>query len=364
MQTRKCFGVLMMSGLAVALMAGCSSTDKESFNATVSYVLEPTQDIPDGLQRVAILDAGVETKAGDGEDKDRSVKWAKISADLMESMIKDAESKFGSDLAVVKRRDTEKVLAEKDMAMAGLVQGGAAVQTAQLLDVQGLITSQLNIRVEVKKSKKSTFDITSISGHGGHGWGGGSASGRSREADAIARNVTVQCKYSLIDAATGEAVFEYAPKPFRKHDSKKPSPIFGRSSGEADLDPVDMYIGELVEKGTREFVSMFVPCEATYAYELESSRNEYSAKGVRQMRMDDYEAAMESFKLALAEEPEDHQTAFAMGVCSELMGDWDAALKYYRMAVGMPDLDDEELDMYSAAKDRVADHKDRIRKAD
>jgi hypothetical protein len=45
------------------------------------------------------------------------------------------------------------------------------------------------------------------------------------------------------------------------------------------------------------------------------------------------------------------------------MKNGDEALKYYRQACGMPGLDEEDQAMYLAAKTRVADHKDRIRKA-
>jgi tetratricopeptide (TPR) repeat protein len=316
--------------------------------------------LPEGLTTVAILDAGAEF---DGtEDSDRAVKWSTIAADMMEQMVRDSATKFGSGLSVAKRRDTQKVLAEQDLKMAGLVEGGAAAQAAKLLDVQALITSKLNVRVEVKKSKKTSFDITHIAAAAGYHWGSGSAGVGAREADQISRNMTVQCKFSMVDAGSGDAYFEYAPKPFRKFDQKTPGPVFGRSSGEADLDPVDMYIGELVEKGTREFVSMFVPCEATYAYHLESGSNDASADGVAAMRAENYDIAMQHFKSALAEHPDDHRSVFCMAVVSEMTGDWESALKYYRQACGMRDVDEEDMAGYLDAKDRVAAHKDRIRK--
>ena len=123
-----------------------------------------------------------------------------------------------------------------------------------------------------------------------------------------------------------------------------------------------MYIGELVEQGVREFVSMFVPCEVEYAYELESSSNESSATGVAVMRTEDYETALQHFQAAIAEDPEDHASVFCMGVTNELMRDWDSALKQYRRACGMLGVDEEDMTKYLAAKNRVTAHKDRIRK--
>jgi hypothetical protein len=344
-----------------ALAVGCGKT--ETFNASISYVLEPTQKVPDGLSTVAILDAGVETKAGDTEDKDRSVKWATIAADMMEKMIQDSATKLGTGLTVAKRRDTTKVMAEKDMKMAGLVDGGAAAQAAKLLDVQGIIASKLNIRVEVKEGKSRTVSAASIAAYAGYHWGGGSGAVDTEESSQISRNMTVQCSFTLMDATTGQAIVQYSPKPFRKFDNKKPGPVFGSSKTEADLDSVDCIIGELVEQGTREFVSTFVPCQVDYTYELKSGKSEESGKGMRSLRMDDFDNAMTFFKAAMAKDPEDHRTVFAMGVTSELMQNWDDALKYYRQAVGMPGLDEQDQAMYLAAKARVTDHKDRIRKA-
>lgn len=349
----------MWVGIGIMLVAvGCAGTEK--YDVTISYVLEPTQPLPAGLTNVAVIDS--EVKADGTEDTDRLEKWSKISADMIEQMIDEAAKKHGSSLTVARRRDTGRIMAEHDMVAAGLVGGNQARAAAQLLEVQALITSDLNIRTEVKTSKKTSYHLSSLRGYGGWRWGGGGGSTDSRELDAIARNITVQPKYAMVDL-TGQSILDYAPRPFRKMDSKRPSGFFGRSSGEADLDPVDHYIGELVEQGTREFVSMFVPCQVEYSYELQSSRSKESASGVLALRAEDYGSAKQFFRSALADDPKDHRSAFCLGVTSELTGDWDSALRYYRQAAAMPGLDDDELRMYLAARDRVSEHKDRIRKS-
>ena len=349
---------MAMAGVVIlgVVASGCGSSEK--CDVTISYVLEPTEGLPEGLAAVAINDAGV--KVDGSEDDDRAKKWATISANRMESLIQDAAKKYGSPIQIASRRQTKQVMAEKDLMMAGLAEGGAAAQAAKLLNVQAIIGCQLDVRVEVKKSESTTHDITSLFGGGGRGWGYGGGTMSARDASAIARNITVQCKYNMIDAANGEAIFDYT-RMFCKMDSKKPSPFFGRSKGEADLDPVDEYIGELVLQGMTEFVSKFVPCEVTYSYELASRSGEGSADGILALRADDYERAVSLFQAALADDPKDHRSVFALGVTSELTGDWDGALTYYRRSVGMPGLDEDEQDAYVAAKDRVNDHKDRIR---
>jgi hypothetical protein len=49
-----------------------------------------------------------------------------------------------------------------------------------------------------------------------------------------------------------------------------------------------------------------------------------------------------------------------MAVTCELMGDPARALHYYRQAASMPDVDEDDLPIYLAAKERLTAHVDRI----
>jgi hypothetical protein len=81
------------------------------------------------------------------------------------------------------------------------------------------------------------------------------------------------------------------------------------------------------------------------------------------LRADDLDGAAEQFKLALQEKPDDHRSVFCLGVTCEMKHDYDGALKYYKQACGMQDVGQRDLDTYLAARQRLSDHKDRIRKA-
>lgn len=355
--TRHRTAVLVSAGLLLgALGCGGGGAKRESFNVTVSYVLEPTQKLPDGLRTVAVLDSGTEIQGGAEEEREK--KWAEIAADGIEQLLQDSATDLGSALTIAKRRDTRKVLAEKDMKAAGLVEGNAAVEAGKLLDVQALITSKLNIQIDTRKSKRKTLGMSNIASMAlGRGSGGS-----PQEVEGVSRNLIVQCRFGMVDAATGQAIFDYENS-YRKLDEKEPGPFFGRSAGEGDLDSVDLYIGELVNSGIREFVSSFVPTKVSYTYVVESAKSEESAAGVAAMRSDDLDSAKAHLEAAIAENPEDSRSTFALGIVSELKGDWDAALKYYQQACGMRGVDKELMDMYVSAKNRVAKHKDRIRKA-
>ena len=374
---------------------------KEQHRVTISYVVAPAQPLPEGLDAVAVIDAGVRTE-GTREDA-REKKWAKIAADMIESMLIRGGQRYGPPLRVANRRQMKQVLEEQDLMLSGLVDGVTAARAGKLLAVQGLVTTQITIHVDQSKSMKSAVD-----------WGGliGDVTSRAlsdrkdrreprrppqprvrsrrdpryrrypqiyhrrvvpggappppvdrrpvlhtREVEEISRMLTVQCTFNLIDAVTGETILQYAPPTFQKHDKQSPDFFFGALVQEGDLDPVDHFIGELVERASRQFAGMIVPVEVAETYEL-IGRDEGEA-GVRALRADDYETALLRLQKAHREDPDEPDTVFALGAVCELMGDPQRALGYYRQVVAM-DVDDDELAVYVAAKKRVTAHAKRI----
>jgi hypothetical protein len=182
-----------------------------------------------------------------------------------------------------------------------------------------------------------------------------------KEVEEVNRHLTVHCSFTLIDAVTGQAIVMYKPPPYRKVDSASPDFLFG-SMHEMQLDPVDHFIGELVERGVQEFVSLLVPTEVAYRYEVLAKHSRGEA-GVRALRADDYEAAFKHFEAEARKEDDEPEPVFAMGVVSELTGQPKRALEFYRRAASMDDLSDGQLQMYLSAKTRLTEHLPRIIKA-
>lgn len=344
---------------SLVLTAGCGSS--ESMTVSIVYTLQPSEQLPEGLATVAVNESEVEAWEAGTEDADRAKKWSRIAADMMEAMIIDANKAHSTNLAVAKRRETKEVMTEADMAAAGIVQTNNAGAPPQLADVQGLIKSKLNIRNEVKSGKQRTVSAASVAAWAGHGWGGGSGSIDTEEVETVSRNLTVQCSFSMYDKG-GNALFQYSPDPFRKLDKEKPGPLFGSSKTEADLDSADAIIGELVEQGVREFVSMFVPTQVKYQIAIESSGNKVSAEGVRKMRGRFYDQAINCFNAAIAEEGDDYRSMQCLAVAYELTGKYDDAINAYRQAASAKGVDEEDAAAYAASADRLERHKSRILK--
>jgi len=190
----------------------------------------------------------------------------------------------GGSLVVAKRRETQRILAERDLNLAGLVDGPTAARAGKLLAVQGLITSKITIRVDVQKGRKATIDWGSRMGgmmrsmqetrdvrrsepvvyrevrpaRDPRYWrnphyvrdpryvyvprprpgpvhreettaAGGGLSLKTKDVEEISRHLTVQCSFALMDAVTGRVIAQYSPPPYQKRDKASPHFLFGSS---------------------------------------------------------------------------------------------------------------------------------------
>lgn len=375
---------LVLAAGVVVLAWSAPAGAKEKLDVTVSYVVAPPRPLPSGLHAVAVLDAGVQSRGPRQDDRER--KWAQIAADMIEGMLQSAADMPGG-LQVVDRGLTRQILAEQDLKLAGLVEGSTATQAGKLLNVQGLITSSLTIQIETQETARQTVDWGAVLGGAVRVMAPPSEprskvrvyrdrrTGRvlyaervysqgyqpapaprmpTREVREISRRMMVQCKFALVDAATGQALVVYAPPPFRKDDETAPSFAFG---GEGELNPIDPFIGELVERAVSEFVAQLVPSRVEVTYQLVGK--DQAEAGVRALRADDYATAISHFQAGLAKKfrPE---TLFALGVTYELMGSPAQALDVYRRLTALEDLDSDDLEIYLAAKKRLSEHLPRI----
>lgn len=364
-----------------------SADAKEKQVVTVSYVLLPERPLPADMKTVAVMDSGVESIDG-VKGNLRSKKWSSIAAELIESMLQAPSAEGESPVTVVQRRATKKILDEQDLKLAGIVEGDSATQVGKLLAVNGLIMSKIDIRVDTRRQTKETLDWTRLLGQSGNAAGprrdprfrpmpGGPREGNpyrpqrrapqgpggtempTKTIEEISRSLTVQCSFALVDANTGRSIVQFSPPVYQKTDKAKPNFIFGGCVEEADLDPVDMFIGELVERAARDFTGMLAPTRVGFTFEI-VGRGDEGEEAIRAIRADDFARAVQLFEAAHRDDPKEDQTVFALAVTCELAGDFERALDYYRKVCSMPKVDDDDLVNYLAAKDRLAAHIGRI----
>jgi tetratricopeptide (TPR) repeat protein len=85
-----------------------------------------------------------------------------------------------------------------------------------------------------------------------------------------------------------------------------------------------------------------------------SSTNKSCIQGVKYLRTEDYETALQMFKQALADKPADDCAAFCAGVTAEKLGQYESAINYYNQALMTRDEP-----QYKESRDRVKQFKDR-----
>ncbi|MBN1341707.1 MAG: tetratricopeptide repeat protein [Phycisphaerae bacterium] len=313
------FGLLAACVGASGCKGGGGS--KEIAQVPVSYTMTPTKSIPRGMEAVAVIDA----ETTDDAEK----KWSELAANMISGLVDESARKGGTKLKVADRKNLKKVLAEKDMALVGMVDGSKAAEASKLLGVQGLILSSIKVKVEKHVGKARTITGASFSR-----WYYGSPNVGTEEVEKVSRNITVQCKFSLIDAATSKVLIDYVSPTLRKMDQTKPSPFYGSSQTEAELTPQDAIVGELVEKEVRKFIGQFLPVEVQDIVVVQASKNEACQAGVRFLAAGEFGEAINMFKQAIAEGQEgDPYATFGMGVAYEAKGELDKALEQYRTGV-------------------------------
>ncbi len=330
--------------LCLVALAGCAA--KERAFVEFSYVVKPSRGLPMGMRNIAIMPA----KVGPATDP----KWSDLCVNIMQTLVNESRTEFGADVEVSDRRDTQVTFDEADLAAAGMStrQGGSG---GKLLEAQGVILSNINVKVEKHVGRQRTLSGISLAGGGGHGWGAGGGSVQTREVETVTRSMTVQTAFKLVDAGNNKVWEHYTPKTFLATDRTKASPIFGSSRTEADLTPQDEIIGALVEKGAREFISRLMPCRINVEAAAVSSSNKACIQGVRLLRAEAFDEALSNFKIAMMKNPNDHQAAFGAGAACEASGRYEEARKYYNRACGGQD--DPK---YRQARDRIKAYGDRI----
>ena len=110
----------------------------------------------------------------------------------------------------------------------------------------------------------------------------------------------------------------------------------------------------MIEDQMFDFLQKFVPVSIEYDVEVKASGHEMSIAGVRVMvtaeTPGEFESALGSLKQAIAENPGDHRSQFAAGVCCEKMGNMAEARRHYRTAESLKPNEDK----YAVGAARVA----------
>jgi tetratricopeptide (TPR) repeat protein len=343
---------IMVASLTIAtLVAGCGPKREEAV-VTVTYDLQPTRPLPAGMSYLSVEPV---LASAIGEEAVDEQKWGDMTATMIQSKLDAANARNNLGLTIANRRDAKAVMAEADLEAAGLAEENPAGVEPGLTRVDGKIIGKVAIKVDLQKGKKRTVDYLSAFGGGGYHWGYGGGAVDTDEIETVARTVTVQPNFRLVDR-TGRDWVTYAPaRPVQISSAKKGGGFFGSSKTEADLTSRDVIVLMAVEEAVDEFLSRIIPMRLEYEVPIKSSKNENAIRGVKAARAAEYAEAMEYLQAAVAEDATDNESAFCAGVVAEALGHYDDAVRYYKMS-----LREKENDLVRACLGRVERMQERV----
>lgn len=338
---RKLFPVV----LVLSFVVGCGP---KSPTATVEFkeTVAPKTPLSASYMNIAVMNANLE---GSSDELDQS-KWAGMTADMIQHYLERAGEQHNIPLKLIDREHLKMTMGEKDLASAGITDGGDALGAAQVKGANAILTSKVTVKIDKQVGKKRTIDALALAGGGWSrgGWGAGAVD--TEEVDEEARNITVTCQFQLKDAATNDIIVSHNALPSQQYEKTSSSFFFGSSQTEADMNPRDRVIGAMIERHAKDFMAKFVPIDVADSVTVEASKNEACVAGVRCLVIDEYADALGHFKQALSENPNDDEALFGAGVACEKLKRYDEARKYYKQALSL-DVDDEK---YKSAVDRVS----------
>jgi hypothetical protein len=318
--------VRLASRFSLGVFLVCTGCGSSSQVATVEFseLIEPESPLDAGHMQIAVMNANV---SGSTDEFDQD-KWSTMTADMIQHFLEQSRESYNIPLKLVDREHLKLTMGEKDLAAAGITDSGDSLASAAVKGADTILTSKVTVKIDKQVGKQRTIDAMSVFGSA---WGGGGGIDTT-EVDEERRNITVTCQFQLKDAATNDIIASYNGMPEQDTQETSSGFFFGSSQTEADMTPRDQVIGSIIERQAKQFMSKFVPVRIEERIEVEASGHEASEAGVRALVIEDFELALDHFKQAIAEDPEDEESLFGAGVACEKLKRFDDARKYYKLA--------------------------------
>lgn len=332
---------LGLTGVCLFMVLSVGCTKSPTATVQFSQVVEPKSPLSEQYMQIAVLNATLE---GSSDEVDQA-KWAGMTADMIQHYLEQASERYKIPIRLVDREHLTFAMGEKDLAAAGVTDGGDELAAAQVKGASAILTSKVTVKIDKQVGKQRTIDAMGVFASA---WGGGGGID-TEEVDEEARNITVTCQFQLKDPATNDIVISHNAMPSQEYAKTKSSFFFGSGQTEADMTPRDKVIGAMIEKHAQDFLAKFVPVETSAEVIVEPSKNENSIAGVRALVTDDYESALAKFKAAISEDQNDDESLFGAGVACEKLHRYDEAKKYYKLAQSL----DIENPQYNSAVARI-----------
>jgi len=310
--------------LGVVLLVGCASGGRTQ--VSFKYSVEPARRLPAGINKIAIMPA----KVGPTTDK----KWSKVCANSIQSLIQESRSKFGTRISVTDKSNARPTFNERDLVSK--LSRRSRFRRVSSTPSEGVILSNVNVRLEDSNGKQ--FMRTSHKG--------GKKVNDQPQSNGE-KQLAVQAEFKLVDGRTNKVWERYAPRTYRLDEKVNIEPML-ENNKLSKFNQQEKIVARLMEKATTEFISRIMPTQIQVDANVQSSSNGNCKKGVSHLKSKNWKEALESFKLAMKENPNDHQAAYGAGIACEAMGNFNQAVSFFRHACAGANNPE-----YREARDRV-----------
>lgn len=314
--------VLVSLALAAAapLLAGCFESD---ITITLSYDAPAQVPIPERVKKLAV------TRFTGANVMDQ--RWADIVADKLSSeLAKLGQQYHRYDL--VDRAHLAAVLKEQDLK---IMSSDQAVSAGKLAQVQALLFGNVRVQGRDEKRSRPQYDILSRT---------------TKTVYYTYRYVLVSVNLTMTDIDTSKAIYsDTIPKEF---DSDKAGDSWSRTLrtmglGDNNPPPLDGTINEMVDAAVQEFVRKISPHAVSFKETLDPG-GETVTTGNKLAKAGDHKGALDTYKAAMQEKPDDAGAVFNAGVMNEALKNFAEADALYDKAFQMG-----KKDKYIEARQRV-----------
>jgi hypothetical protein len=326
MRRRLLVCVGLMGTLGILLSCGVAPV------VTVNVLKPASLHLP-GIKKIAIADLQGPNRSG-----------TQI-ATLAQSMIMQT-----GHFDVMERDKLRRVLEEQNLGMAGIVDASTAAEIGKLLGVQALIFGEV-ATYEIEPDKEITRMVKQRRGTGKYHdveekdkKTGKMKKVKKEITEEVwvprkrwVRKGTVAINFRVVDVETGRLLAAHSDS--KSYDSEKEKTSFlQRYSDKQNLKPEGEILADLSKAICEKFARMVAPYYSEESRKLESGKGSIKV-GVKYATAGLWPEAIEAWKQAVLEMPEEPAAYYNLGLGMEIQGDLDRAEALYQAAIKLKQKD-------------------------
>ncbi len=286
---------VIISGLA---LVGCG---EEKAQISIKYDRPAQYDIPKGVNKIAIVQFG----AKQGTEK----KWGEIATDKLTSAMDEYNKKFHR-YVIVDRKRVSAIMDERDFQMS-IADTNEAVKLGKIANVDAMIYGSVYVTENVEENKSSIPTPY------------GSIPVTTRRYQS-----TAAINFTMDDIHTSKTICSVTV--MRKYDSKDKEDKEKYKKYEKNMSAITTI---MIQECVEEFISKVSPHQVSVKVNLEKGESPLTAEGNKFAKEQEYADAIDLYRGALNEKPDDYGAMFNMGLCYEALGQMDNAYQAYSKAV-------------------------------